>query len=223
MKTYRTNRGFTLVEMAVVLVIVGLMLGGLLMPLSAQMEQRDRSNTKQRLEEIKEALIGFAMLNGRLPCPTTQTDPTDANYGAEDCTTPSIEGYLPWKTLGVPETDAWGTVRTSAASPWVGYWHYRVDSNFANAASLIAMTTTSSADALSIQDNAGNSIITSGNTLAVVFSTGKNLAPDSENADYEPTSGLYQSDVPTPTFDDQLIWISRPLLINRMVMAGKLP
>jgi hypothetical protein len=40
---------------------------------------------------------------------------------------------------------------------------------------------------------------------------------------YEGTSGTYQADVPSTTFDDILIWISRPLLMNRMVAAGKLP
>lgn len=224
MKLMLTARGFTLVEMAVVLVIVGLMLGGILMPISAQMEQRDRSNTKQRLEEIKEALIGFAIMNGRLPCPTTQADPSNANYGLEDasCTAPSPQGYIPWKTLGVPEFDAWGTARKTIADPWVGYWRYRVDSNFSVA--ITSITTGFSADALSIQDNAGNSLTTSTERpIAVVFSTGKNLAANGENADYEGTNGLYQSDVPSQTFDDQLIWLSRPLLMNRMVMAGQLP
>jgi hypothetical protein len=40
---------------------------------------------------------------------------------------------------------------------------------------------------------------------------------------FETTGGVYQSDVPGPNFDDILIWISRPILFNRMVAAGKLP
>ncbi len=55
--------GFTLVEMAIVLVIVGLLLGGLLMPLSAQVEQRRIGETQKALDEIKEALVGFAIAN----------------------------------------------------------------------------------------------------------------------------------------------------------------
>ena len=210
--------------MAVVLVIVGFMLGGLLVPISAQIDQRNYSETRNELGEIKEALIGFAIMNGRLPCPTTEGDPSNANYGVEDatCSAPSPEGYIPWKTLGVSEFDAWGTARTASTNPWVGHWHYRVDSNFSVA--ITSITTGFSADALGIRDSAGNSLtVTAERPIAVVFSTGKNLAADGENADYEGTNGLYQSDVPTPTFDDHLIWLSRPLLINRMVMAGKLP
>jgi prepilin-type N-terminal cleavage/methylation domain-containing protein len=218
------NHGFTLVEMAVVLVIVGLMLGGLLVPISAQIDQRNYNETQKKLDEIKEALIGFAIMNGRLPCPTTQADPSNANYGVEDPGCPALtsDGYIPWKTLGVSEFDAWGTVRNVSTDPWVGHWHYRVDSNFSVA--ITSITTGFSADALSIRDSAGNSLTTTTERpIALVFSTGKNLVADGENATYESTNGLYQNDVPTPTFDDHLIWLSRPLLMNRMVMAGKLP
>lgn len=223
MKSLSRSSGFTLVEMAVVLVIVGLMLSGILMPLSTQMEQRDRNITKQRIEEIKEALLGFAVMNGRLPCPTTTADPADANYGIEDasCPAPSPLGYIPWKTLGVAETDAWGTVRTNSGDPWPGYWRYRVDSNFS--VPITSISTGFSADALTIQNNSGSSLTTtSERPVAVIISTGKNLNADAENADGN-IDGIYQSDVPSSNFDDQLIWLSRPLLINRMVMAGKLP
>ena len=218
------HQGFTLVEMAVVLVIAGLMLGGLFIPLSAQMDQRNYSETQKRLSEIKEALLGFAIINGRLPCPTTQADPSNANYGEEDaaCSVPTAEGYIPWKTLGVSEFDAWGSVRTASTDPWTGHWRYRVDRNFSVA--ITSLTTGFSSDALSIQDVAGNALTTTTERpIAVVFSAGKNLVADGENADYENTNGVYESDVSNATFDDQVIWLSRPLLMNRMVMAGKLP
>jgi len=40
---------------------------------------------------------------------------------------------------------------------------------------------------------------------------------------FEPTAAVYQADVPSTAFDDILIWISRPILFNRMVAAGRLP
>jgi len=220
----KTNlAGFTLVEMAIVLVIVGLLLGGLLMPLSAQVEQRRIGETQKSLDEIKEALIGYVIIHGSFPCPTTQTDPANANYGAPDptCTSPTAEGYIPWKTLGVAETDAWGIKRTTVASPWIGYWRYRVDRNFSSA---FTLTTGFSGDALSVQDSAGNPLTTTTERpVAIIFSTGKNTTADGQNASYETTSGIYQSDVPISTFDDITIWISRPVLFNRMVSAQKLP
>ncbi len=50
------HRGFTLIEMAVVLVIVGLLLGGMLVPLATQMETDRRKETTATLESIREAL-----------------------------------------------------------------------------------------------------------------------------------------------------------------------
>lgn len=215
--------GFTLVEMAVVLVIFGVMIGGLVVPLTAQQDQRNYTETRLKLNEIREALIGFAVLNGRLPCPSTQTDPAHANYGQEDasCTAAVLtEGYLPWKTLGVAEMDAWGVRRTASTSPWTGYWRYRVDRNFSVA---FALTTNFSADALAVQDSGGNLLSGTERPVFIVYSAGKNLVADGENADYESAAGLYQSDAVSTAYDDLLIWAGRPLLMNRMVMAERLP
>lgn len=60
----KTDSGFTLIELAVALVVVTLILGGLLVPLNTQLEQRKSSDTQKSLDEIKEALIGFAVANG---------------------------------------------------------------------------------------------------------------------------------------------------------------
>ncbi|HUW51580.1 MAG TPA: prepilin-type N-terminal cleavage/methylation domain-containing protein [Sulfuricella sp.] len=114
----RQSSGFTLVEMAIVLVILGLLLGGLLMPLSAQIEGRRISETQKALDEINQALIGFAVANGRFPCPALATTPTgsagaglEATTGAGaalTCTNVNGVGVVPWATLGVAETDSWG-------------------------------------------------------------------------------------------------------------------
>lgn len=229
----QTQTGFSLVEMAIVLAIVALLLGSLLPTISSQIEQQRRNETRKQLAEIQQALLGFAIINGRLPCATTISDPANVGYGLEapTCTVnPLAEGYLPWKTLGVSETDAWGSKRYNTGDPWVGYWRYRVDRSFA---STFSMSTGFSADKLSIVDN-NNSLITpapGGCTganptecpIAIVYSTGKDITANGGNFTFEQTNGSYQSDVPTPTFDDMLIWISRPQLFNRMVAAGKLP
>lgn len=240
-KMSRLSLGFTLVEMAIVLLIVALLLGGLLPTVSSQIEQQHRNETRKQIEEIRQALMGYAIINGTLPCPTTMADPADPKYGSADitCNTDvAIEGFLPWKTLGVPETDAWGSKRTGVTDPWTGYWRYRVDRNFVFTGTFTTdKLVTGFFDKMKIVDsnnnllsqspaNCNNTSPSSECPVAVVYSTGPNVKADGQNATYEPNSAVnptYQNDAPNPNFDDILIWISRPQLFNRMVSAGKLP
>ena len=65
--------GFTLIEIAVVLVLVGLLLGSFIGSITQRIETSQRESTKKQLEDIKTALLGFVSAQGRLPCPTTAT------------------------------------------------------------------------------------------------------------------------------------------------------
>ncbi len=119
------SRGFSLVELAVALAIIALLIAGALIPLSTQMDVRNVADTRRSMESIREAIIGFAQANGRLPCPAAGTVPAggiDAFLrpaGAEQLTPVTLPppataactnsfGVIPWTTLGVPETDSWG-------------------------------------------------------------------------------------------------------------------
>ena len=68
------QQGFSVIELAVAVLILTLLLGSILVPLATQVEQRKVSDTRKALDEIREALIGFAIINGRLPCPDTDSD-----------------------------------------------------------------------------------------------------------------------------------------------------
>ena len=67
-------RGFSLIELAIVLVIVTLLIGGLAVPLTAQIQARRIAETKKTLEEAREAIIGYAMSHAvNVSPPTTCT------------------------------------------------------------------------------------------------------------------------------------------------------
>lgn len=224
----RYSYGFTLVEMAVVLVILGLVLATLFAPLSAQRDIKNIVGTQASLNQIKEAMYGYAVLNGRLPCPAKViADPTNANYGLEDATLCGQEGLLPWKTLGVPETDEWGTRRILATDLWFGYWKYRIDSNYSTtalfSANMMASTPTFANNFL-VKDAAGNDVTPSAAStekpIAILYSTGKDLVANGQNISIDTT---FESDTNSAVFDDILIWITRPALVSRLVSAGKLP
>ncbi len=230
MRIKKYYMGFTLVEMAIVLVIVGLLISAFLAPLSAQRDLKDYSDTKLHLEQIREALYGYAIINGGLPCPTTTADPTDnVNYGHSDatCLLTDPAGVLPWKDLGVQESDSWGMQRNVTTDPWVGYWLYRVDPNFVNTFSLTTKTQATNPNPganINIRKSDGtSSTISAERAVAVICTTGKNRTANGQNASFETASPVYEEDVQTPTFDDMCIWITRPSLFNRMVAAGKLP
>lgn len=84
----KQSRGFTLIEMAIVLVIVTILIGGLAMPLAAQIQARRIAETKKTLEEAREAIIGYAMTR-------TVTNNCTCNYnsgGDLDSSTCSLSG-----------------------------------------------------------------------------------------------------------------------------------
>jgi len=91
--------GFTLVELAIVLVIVGVLLGGIVGTLSSRIDTTRRVNTKQQLEDIKAAILGYAAANRRLPCPATTSSNGDSNPNDGACVWE--HGFVPGKTLGL--------------------------------------------------------------------------------------------------------------------------
>jgi prepilin-type N-terminal cleavage/methylation domain-containing protein len=115
----RNSQGFTLIEIAVVIVIVAVMLAmGAVMFRGVSAAQK-RSVTAARLATVDLALVQFVMLNKRLPCPANGTLPSgSASAGVEapdpptgTCTGNQQHGVVPWVTLGITETDAtdgWG-------------------------------------------------------------------------------------------------------------------
>jgi len=71
----KRSKGFSLVELAVAVAIIALLLAGALIPLSTQIDVRNSADTQRGMESIRDAIVGFAQANGRLPCPADGSVP----------------------------------------------------------------------------------------------------------------------------------------------------
>jgi prepilin-type N-terminal cleavage/methylation domain-containing protein len=220
------QRGFSLLEMAVVVAIAGLLLSGVLGSLAGLQARLRESQTGQQLEEIREALATFAAVNRRLPCPANPAiAATAVGAGVERVPNPAgctggNNGVLPWATLGLPQGDVWGRRFT-----------YRVTASFARTAPAITLA---SVGDNTVRNAAGVDLATQ--VPVVVVSHGANTRrsygptgaigaastdpSELENADVDL---LFVSDSPTQNFDDQVVWVPISVLMSRMLQAGALP
>lgn len=112
----RGLRAFTLLELVLVMLVVAILVSGLAVPFASQMALRRQADTLRLLDESREALIGFAIANGRLPCPATATSHGLESFepGADALSGRCAdfhEGFLPGATLGLSPLDAQGFVR----------------------------------------------------------------------------------------------------------------
>jgi prepilin-type N-terminal cleavage/methylation domain-containing protein len=111
------GEGFTLIELAIVITIIGLIVGTLIPAWFSQAANQRIASTKTGADMIKSALISFISRNNRLPCPANGALAVDdPNYGSE--TTPpgtctgaivadtSVRGIVPWLSLGLSEPAA---------------------------------------------------------------------------------------------------------------------
>jgi prepilin-type N-terminal cleavage/methylation domain-containing protein len=228
--------GFTLTELAVVLVIVGLLMGGAIMTLSAQIEQRNYEETQHRLQAAREALLAFALANGRLPCPAAPGATGDESPAGGACTN-WYNGFLPARTIGFQPTDAQGygldaysnRIRYAVSSGVSAVGSTCTSANhFTNAGNLrLNGVSCRPADLDVCSTAACGARVVSQNTVAfTLFSTGKNgaFAPnagdETENLDNDARFVLRP---PSPDYDDIVLIVPAGVVHSRLLAAGLLP
>jgi prepilin-type N-terminal cleavage/methylation domain-containing protein len=240
----KQHLGFTLVEMAIVLVILGFVLSALLLPLQAQREQVFQTQTQTTLENAKRALLGFAQQQGRLPCPATAAS-NGVSLPLAGGTCNQQVGFLPAATLGIQPTDAQGF----AIDGWNNRIQYAVtqtnnantlnndfttangmsNQGIANLQPNLRVCSTSAGITASKCSGGTESNYLINNAAVVIYSTGATGAqvvggPD-ETANLNNDAVFVNHDSNATVgaeFDHIVTWISPFVLYNAMIQAGQL-
>ncbi|HEU5047473.1 MAG TPA: NHL repeat-containing protein [Rickettsiales bacterium] len=177
------KRGFTLIELSVVLAVLSVVMAGGLSILTVSLQQTQYDETVNKIHTIKDALLSYSTAFSRLPCPSSLTaPPTNASYGAEVSSPGSCsganytnsgvaEGGVPTRVLQLPDTymyDAWGR-----------RLRYAVDTSFTYASGSnaglpapIGGMGVPSATPITVKDAAGAARV--GNAVYVILSHGAN-------------------------------------------------
>jgi prepilin-type N-terminal cleavage/methylation domain-containing protein len=126
------NQGFTLIEFAIALIVIGLLSTTAMTLFKPTQQFQNKLVTQASLVRVSNILVSFAVNNHRLPCPDTNGN------GYENCAGSRVTGAVPFKTLMVEL----GTSVTNSDSEELNmiYGVYRNASADADLSSLIERT-----------------------------------------------------------------------------------
>ncbi|MBI4031713.1 MAG: type II secretion system protein [Proteobacteria bacterium] len=124
------NKGFTTLEIAIVMLVAGALLLIGVTAFEAYGKQARRGTSEQRLEAIMDATAAYAARNYRIPCPADPAGGGPEPFGAERgsgaagtnigaCVGNLVDGVVPFLTLGLTEEEArdgWGNYITYKVS-----------------------------------------------------------------------------------------------------------
>ncbi|MBN2646359.1 MAG: prepilin-type N-terminal cleavage/methylation domain-containing protein [Thiotrichales bacterium] len=107
------QRGFTLVEIAIVLAIIGIIFGAGITSLSAYLDNAKQNHTLNNLELTKRATLDYVMVNYHMPCPDTDipADGRENRINNKACS--SAKGTVPYIDIGrtlADSSDDYGNV-----------------------------------------------------------------------------------------------------------------
>lgn len=246
------KRGFTLLEIMLVLFILAILATGLSMPLAAQVSLRRVEETRRQLDEAREALLGFAAANGRLPCPATASTRGVESFAPgsdarDGLCADFFGGYLPAATLGLSPLDAEGFSRDAwdSASNRIRYAVFGARAvggvtnplTRVNGVRLATLEEIGSAPGFLVICATGASADASGcgpaaNQLTrkaafVLLSLGPNAPATPPRGSDESRNldgdAVFVSREHASDFDDLVTWTSVSLIVSRLVSAGRAP
>lgn len=93
----KRESGFTLLELAISTVIIGLLMAGILSAYAVHMKKKQVDITNSNIEAVNDAIVAFVRENGFFPCPAVRTEASaTADCNGTITTTPNIlAGVVP--------------------------------------------------------------------------------------------------------------------------------
>ena len=103
----KLQKGFTLIEIMVALVLIGLLMGGATALYKLDFDKDKDAQAVESIAEIKSILETYLLVNKHLPCPDTFGSANGEESRSADGSCISRKGYLPVKTLDIKAEDPW--------------------------------------------------------------------------------------------------------------------
>ncbi len=247
----RRMRGVTLVEMAIVLLILGVLTRAAITPLTASQKHRNYRRAEVSLQSIRDRLWAHVVATGALPCPVALDQeriaavmPAPGSQSLEQripriCET--AHGGVPARELGLAGAtgingallDPWNrpyrlaislTSHAERGSPQLPDWTTPGEASSVGIAELVADLVLCNK---AVQVRCPSSDTRANQLAFVVASTGEDnttRGEQSENQDADTVFVLQEPSIRADhPFDDQLVWGTAAETLYWMLRAGWLP
>jgi prepilin-type N-terminal cleavage/methylation domain-containing protein len=131
-----SSRGFTLLELSIVILVLSIMLGGIIAAVTQDVRRNKKAEYNMKMAAIEAALLDFRKRYNRLPCPGGLAITIDTSTFGQEGATPgtctggspaanftdaiqTVGGAVPVHALGLPDD--------YVADPWGGRFLYVID------------------------------------------------------------------------------------------------
>ncbi|MBR2141090.1 MAG: type II secretion system protein [Rickettsiales bacterium] len=136
----RNNKGFTLLELSIVIVIIGFLTSSSLTMTKGIVNVEKQRLTKERIYKIESAINAFVIKNGRLPCPSgikekyTSSSTIEEKFGGDNCTTSDSSGIRSSGNvyIGAVPVDSLGLQKNVAEDGWSNKFTYVVVKDYSS-------------------------------------------------------------------------------------------
>jgi prepilin-type N-terminal cleavage/methylation domain-containing protein len=122
-KVAKFQKGFTLIEIAIVVLILSILMGTAVTIIPKQQEISRYRAADREMDKIIDTIIGFAQINSRLPCPANFDSAGVENVTGNYCA--NYGGFVPVSTLGI---NGRLNAATLLLDPWGNPYRYYVSS-----------------------------------------------------------------------------------------------